>query len=426
MNDPVQHVFESDKPIQRDGEPLPDPQTAEQERARGIALEGVHHGLTLPNEEDVIMGAPGCMRCEVMPTPLIGPGTLHIQFPHTFTLGKAVEFFAGSRYPHCEENGTLQITVRAGESLAPILSPLMERMSSTEQRDTRARFQRTGQDGSLSQMTDFSEIESLPDFAAHVRSTWLLDILREKRIYSIFQPIVHCRATREASSEPDSIFGYECLMRANLNGTTISPLDMLEMARAAGLIFQLDLQARRSSIAAAAQHGIKQKIFINFTPSSIYNPISCLDSTVRLVDELQIPHDQVVFEIIESERLPDMPLTKRIVNFYRDNGFGVALDDVGSGFSTLSLLIDLKPDYVKVDRSLMRRVDQEPDRALIARKLLEVTQELKIVTIVEGIETEDELHWAHEHGAELAQGFLFAPPALPPPLQPQPPVPKFP
>lgn len=414
----AQSKFISDQPVKRQGEPLADPQNPQEERERALAMESTFHGATLPNEEDVQSGAPGCMRCEVLPMPIEGPGNVFLELPHTYTHGKILEFLAGSRYRHSEQNGNLCIEVGPGNSLAPLMNQLLERMSFTEQRDARARFQKTPAPGALPQVTEFSEIADLPTFAAHVRSTWLLDILREKRLYSVFQPIVRCRESGAASSSPDSIFGYECLMRAELNGTMVSPGDMMDIARAAGLLFQLDLAARRSSLVGAAQHGIAEKIFINFTPNAIYNPVSCLDSTLRLIDELHLRHDQIVFEIIESEQLPDMNLVRRIVGFYRDNGFGVALDDVGSGFSSLSLLVDLKPDFVKVDRSLLHGVDADAGRALVARKLLEVAQELGITTVAEGIETEEELRWAREHGADMAQGYLFARPSAPPPLRP--------
>ena len=62
--------------------------SAEHERA--IALEGIAHGMTLPNAEDVQVGSPGCQHCEVLPVPVRGPGTLRLRFPHTFTLGKVL------------------------------------------------------------------------------------------------------------------------------------------------------------------------------------------------------------------------------------------------------------------------------------------------------------------------------------------------
>jgi EAL domain-containing protein (putative c-di-GMP-specific phosphodiesterase class I) len=171
----------------------------------------------------------------------------------------------------------------------------------------------------------------------------------------------------------------------------------------------------RTAILAAAACGIRQKIFINFTPNSIYMPRRCLKSTVRMVDEAGLRREQVVFEIVEIERLPDAEMLKAIVRYYRDEGFGVALDDLGTEYSSLTVLLALRPDYVKLDRELLRGVHEDAAKATLARKLLEAARELGIKTIAEGIETRDEFAWARRYGADYAQGYLFARPAAVPP-----------
>ncbi len=375
-------------------------------------LENTFHGSTLPNEEDARLGSPGCQHCEVVPQPLYGPGLLRLQFPHTHTLGKVLLFLGESNWRYIEQNGIVSVSMPPG-SLAPLLAPILELMSPIEQRDSCATFIPANEPEQTD--TNFFKIDRLPTFAAKARSEWLLRILREKRIFSVFQPIVRCAAGDDGGDKAPQTFGYECLMRATIDDEAISPLAMIEMARAAGLLFQLDLAARRSAICGAGEHEIKEKVFVNFTPNSIYNPHSCLNSTVRLIDELGFARDQIVFEIVESERLPEMRHLKRIVEYYRDNGFSVALDDVGAGFASLNVLLALRPDYVKLDRDLVRGVHQDRAKAIVARKLLETMQELELQTIAEGVETADEFEWVREHGADFAQGYYFARPAAPPP-----------
>ena len=407
--------MDADKPGFQKGEPPTSTEaTPEREMETATALEAAYHGMVLPNEEDVPVNAPGCQRCEVLPQPLRGPGTLHLKMPHTHTLGKVLGFLAKSDLKHSHRDGTLDIRAAAG-SLAPILSPLAGLMSSTEQRDVRMVFIPEGQ---LPQATDYFESLSFPDFVAKERSAWLLDILRERRLRSVFQPIVRRAAgSAEGDANPGfEIYGYECLLRAQVDGEQVSPGLMFEMARAADLLFQLDLYARRAAITEAARHSIASKVFINFAPNSIYEPTSCLRSTVKMIDEVGLRREQVVFEIVESERLPEMPLLERIVGYYRDNGFGVALDDVGSGYSSLGVMLALKPDYVKVDRSLVSNVHEDPARAVVARKLLEAAQELQLKTIAEGIEKPEECEWVDHHGVDFMQGYYFARPGTPPPM----------
>lgn len=387
-----------------------EPELAEQ-------LKGAWHGMILPNEEDVAVGTPQCQRCEVLPRPMTDAGTLVLRFPHTFTLGKVLSYLSNSPWKHSHRDGLVQVQVAAG-CLPTLISPIMEMLSSPEQRDTHAIYQFAGE---IPQVQDYFEVESLPDFANEVRSAWLVEILRDQSIYSVFQPIVRCQTSGSHGLNPDvlrapEIFAYECLMRGSYGDQAVSPQTMLDMARASDLIFQLDLAARRSAILGAGKNGISQKVFINFSPNSIYDPWHCLRSTVNTVDEVGLRRDQVVFEITEQERLPEMKHLKRIVQFYREEGFEVALDDVGSGYSSLNILVALRPDYVKIDMDLIRDVDKDPGKAIVAGKLLETVGELGLLTVSEGIERAEELDWVQQHGSTFAQGYLFAKPATPPPV----------
>ena len=371
-------------------------------------LMGAWHGLVLPLEEDVVVGTPQCQRCEVLPRPMVEAGSLEIRFPHTFTLGKTLAYLIENGWQHTHREGLVKVKISAG-TLAGLVSALSELMSGPEQRDVRAIFHF---DGDLAQTADYFEVESFPDFVAEVRSTWLIEMLRAQAIYSVFQPIVRM----PLDGEVPSIFGYECLMRGEHEGNMVMPDTILQMARGADLLFQLDLAARRAAIVGAGRHGIAQKIFINFSPNSIYDPWHCLRSTVNAVEEVGLKREQVVFEITESEKMPALKHLQRIVQFYREEGFQVALDDVGSGYSSLNILVQLAPDFVKLDMGLVRDVDRDRSKAIVASKLIETVKELELATIAEGIERPEELEWMRQRGADFAQGYFFARPAVPPPF----------
>ena len=370
-------------------------------------LNGAWHGLVLPLEENVTVGAPQCLRCEVLPRPMIEAGHLEMRFPHTYTLGKTLNYLMEHNWKHQHQEGLVKISVPAG-LLAGLVSALSELMSGPEQRDVRAIFHF---EDDLPQTSDYFEVESFPDFVEEVRSTWLVEMLRAQSIYSVFQPIVKM----PRGGETPEIFGYECLMRGEHQGHVIAPDSMLQMARGADLIFQLDLAARRAAIVGAGRYQIKEKIFINFSPNAIYDPWHCLRSTVNAVEEVGLSRGQVVFEITESEKMPAVKHLQRIVEFYREEGFQVALDDVGSGYSSLNILAQLQPDFVKLDMGLVRDVDHDKTKAIVARKLIETVQEMELATIAEGIERVEELNWMREVGADFVQGYFFARPNLPPP-----------
>lgn len=410
LNPNDSHVhLESDELGYDNGEPSDlDISHAERETTLAEELIGAWHGMVLPVVESVVVGAPNCQRCEVLPRPLTEAGTLGLRFPHTHTLGKVLSFLIKGGWKHKQNNGLIDVQIPAG-TLPTLLSPMMELLSSPEARDARAIFHFEGE---IPRPNDYFEVESLPDFVEQVRSAWLLEILREKKIHSVFQPIVTCK---EAGQSPQ-IHGYECLMRGEFQGNVVAPNTMIEMARAADLLFQLDLAARRSALIGAGGHKIQQKVFINFSPNSIYDPAHCLRSTVNTVEEVGLKREQVVFEITETARLPEMDHLQRIVNFYREEGFGVALDDVGAGYSSLNVLVALRPEYVKLDMMLTQNVHNDAGKAIVTQKLIETVRELGLLVVAEGIEQTEEWDWIRAQGADLAQGYLFSRPNTPPPL----------
>lgn len=105
-------------------------------------------------------------------------------------------------------------------------------------------------------------------------------------------------------------------------------------------------------------HGVKR--FVNFLPSSIYNPEFCLTHTFEAIERLELDPKDFVFEVVETEQIQHMSILQHIFSVYRSRGMSVALDDVGAGYSTIELMNRLEPDFVKIDRSLIDQCDRDP------------------------------------------------------------------
>lgn len=165
-----------------------------------------------------------------------------------------------------------------------------------------------------------------------------------------------------------------------------------------------------TAIRSAAPLCGSAKIFVNFNPTTIYKPEYCLASTMAALEEQGLTQSDVVFEVVESDRIADVDHLRSILGFYRDRGFEVALDDLGAGYNSLTSLNDLRPDYMKLDMDLCRGVNLDPYRATIAKNLIVLARDLGIATIAEGIETEDEAIWFTNAGIDYIQGFYFARP----------------
>ena len=254
-------------------------------------------------------------------------------------------------------------------------------------------------------LDDFGRITTLHEMHVFAQTGWLLDELEQGRITSHFHPIVHV-------GDVSRVFAHEALLRGNgPDGEPLEPLTILQLAREAGLMAQLDLAACRSAIREAAQLDPSVTVFINFSPGMMDDAESCLRATVAAIDAAGLDHGRFVFEVIEADRIDDAAHLKRVLDSYRRDGFRVALDDLGAGWSTLTLVHRLRPDFIKLDRELIRQVHRDPVKDLIASKLLEIGHGLGIRTIVEGVEHRAELQWARARCADFVQGFLIARPA---------------
>jgi EAL domain-containing protein (putative c-di-GMP-specific phosphodiesterase class I) len=350
----------------------------------------------------------GCSRCGKLPSAGEAAGNLYLWFPTPHTLAKVRRRLdqAGRVHRYLSASQSLRVPAEAGQA-AELAALLAGALGDQENEDTRVLFlegdRRLG-------LADYSRVVSLARFLAARRADWVLDLLRERRLTSLFQPIVE-------AADPGTVFAYESLLRGiGEDGRLIGPDRLFAAAHDRDLLFQLDLAGRQTAIREIVRHGTGSRVFVNFTPTSIYDPAFCLRSTVALIRETGLTPDRVVFEVIESEQVRDLAHLEAILNVYRNYGFQVALDDLGAGYSSLNLMSRLRPDFVKLDRELIRRVDEDPYKAVIAEKLLELARQLGIRTVAEGVETDGELDWVRCHGADYVQGYRIAAPASPPPL----------
>jgi EAL domain-containing protein (putative c-di-GMP-specific phosphodiesterase class I) len=302
--------------------------------------------------------------------------------------------------------GVLAVPLRPG-LLERLADRLPASLTAADAKGTRALIAR---DGTSVTLADLLNTQPLTALLAGVRHRWLVEMLREDRLVTHFHPIVR-------ADDPAEVFGHECLVRGvGPSGKLVMPGELFAAAREADLVAPLDRQARLTAIRSAAKHGAGPHLFLNFNPSTIAAPEFGLRTSVRAVAEAGIDPGRVVFEAVESEEVRDVGRLVQLLDVYRSAGFRVALDDVGAGYNSLTLLTRLRPDFVKLDMELTRGVDRDQYKARVVGKLLEMARDLGALTVMEGVETDGEWEWARSHGADFVQGYLFARPATPPPV----------
>jgi EAL domain-containing protein (putative c-di-GMP-specific phosphodiesterase class I) len=364
-------------------------------------MTSVEIGTSAPVcERTIANGMPTgkCARCEVFPATKRGPGALHLKFPVATAEGKMRRFAADADWTVRETDGVFVVDVPAGSLIIYSLA-LLDRFTSVERDSTRALFVEHGSDPGIA---EYLETDTLTRFIARSRLDDVACAVRGGALGAAFQPIV--------DTQSFAVFAHEGLIRLSPESGIAGPADLFRIARDTDTLPNADLAARRTIIRAAAAQDFPGNLFINFMPSSIYDASSCLRTTLALLDELCVPHDRVVFEVVESDEVTDVKHLLSTLDFYRRAGFRVALDDVGAGFASLNLLHALKPDFIKLDLELVRDVDRDPFKAMLAAKLIEAGVALGIGVIAEGVETHAEWDWLREHGATYTQGYYIARP----------------
>jgi EAL domain-containing protein (putative c-di-GMP-specific phosphodiesterase class I) len=354
----------------------------------------------------------GCGHCEIPPVIAQGTFRLFLWLPIGHTQTKLLRYLEQQRQQHqlLPSAQCLTITLHSQE-ISSFITGVEQIMTSEEMKSTRALLMPGAQEPGLS---DMARMRTLHQFCVFNTSHWLVDMLVEERFTCHFQPIVSAQDTRQ-------IQGYEALLRGvDGEGRLIKPLQIFKQARDADLLFQVDLAARQCAIRSAAQYQIHVPVFINFSPNAIYDPTFCLRSTMRLIRELGLSAQNIVFEVNEAEHVQNVGHLQHILNFYRKTGFRVALDDLGAGYASLNLIHQLRPDIIKLDKELIRDVHRDTYKAVLAQKIFELANQLNLQTVAEGIETPEELAWVRAHGATLVQGYLIARPAAHPMLAPAP------
>jgi EAL domain-containing protein (putative c-di-GMP-specific phosphodiesterase class I) len=234
-------------------------------------------------------------------------------------------------------------------------------------------------------------------------------VLAEAELWSVYQPIV--------ALVDRSVVAHEALLRGLVDGREVGGGDLFFVAEAAGWLHRLDRIGRESAVTGAAPWLGEHDLYVNVNPASIYRPQVCLASTERAVHDAGIDADRLVVEVVESHLVADRGHLHSVLEHFRSLGWRVALDDVGAGWSSLSLLAAVRPDVVKLDKRLVHELPDDGARTVL-KAVIDLAHQLGAVVVAEGIETDRLAEEVTGLGADLGQGWLFGRPERPrPPVE---------
>nr|AYQ71502.1 EAL domain-containing protein [Cohnella candidum] len=228
-------------------------------------------------------------------------------------------------------------------------------------------------------------------------------ILREGDIRSAYQPIFHLRGGH--------LYGYEALTRCPKGSLFDGPLALFRFADREGYSFALDRLARETAIRSCPLLGPKQKIFINVNSGIMKDPHFVSGQTRQWLAARGLQPGQVVLELTERDSIDDFEEAKQMLDHYRSQGYEIAIDDAGAGYSSLQAIVELKPDYIKLDKSLVQNADRDEMKLQMLRTFVRFSKRMRIRTVAEGIETPEELQLVRKMGIDFGQGFLIGRPS---------------
>jgi len=232
---------------------------------------------------------------------------------------------------------------------------------------------------------------------------FLQEIILKEDIRTVFQPIVNMR-------EP-SILGYEALARGPKGTEFESPYMLFDIAMESDLMFELDRLCRRKALMSAAELGPEHKLFVNTLPMTIRDPGFHDHAMIELLDNMKLDPSRIVLEVTERMAIENYDLFLEAMNYFTDIGFGVAVDDMGAGYSGLEKVVHLKPAYLKFDLLMVREIDTSFVKREMLKAISSLANNVGAHVVAEGIETEKELLTLLDLGITYGQGFLFSRPS---------------
>jgi EAL domain-containing protein (putative c-di-GMP-specific phosphodiesterase class I) len=200
------------------------------------------------------------------------------------------------------------------------------------------------------------------------------------------------------------VVGYEALAR--LAGPPSAPPDRW-FAAAAGEGLAARLEAAVLERALPTRSALPPDCFLSVN----LNPNMVLDRTVRAVLDEAGELPGVVLELTEHDRIHDYSALRRALTRLRASGVNVAMDDAGAGYAGLASLLALRPDLVKIDRTLISGIDVDPVKRELVELLGTMAGRMDAWVLAEGIERREELDTLVRLGVPLGQGFLLGRPA---------------
>ncbi|MCX4188111.1 putative bifunctional diguanylate cyclase/phosphodiesterase [Methylophaga sp. OBS4] len=221
--------------------------------------------------------------------------------------------------------------------------------------------------------------------------------IKDKAVIPYFQPLV--------STENGETRAVEVLCRIKTDdGDIMGAHEFIEIAEKMGIIHNLDFVMLEKALQQVEAEDYDGMIFINISPRSLVLS-EFLPEVERIVSKTNVSRERIVFEITERDTVKNMTLLEKFVSNLKSEGFKLAVDDFGSGFSSFHYLKHFPIDFVKIDGEFVANMVNNPKDHAVVRCISNLAHELQALTIAEYVESQEVLDAVRAIGITYAQGY---------------------
>lgn len=220
-----------------------------------------------------------------------------------------------------------------------------------------------------------------------------------------FQPIV--------SIETGEVLAYEALLRGCETVGFKGISEFFDTMYECNLLYYTDKKLREKSVEnfKIITKG-NELLFYNIDNRLLNMPDYSPGYTCELLERLNFSQKKFCFEISEKHPLKSGISTKEILRHYRKQGYSMAIDDYGAGYSGLKLLYHSEPDYIKIDRFFIEKIESNDKKRIFVENIVSLAAHMGVKVIAEGIETKEEYEICKSINCDYAQGYYIKKPEI--------------
>ncbi|MFT4417234.1 EAL domain-containing protein [Fredinandcohnia humi] len=249
----------------------------------------------------------------------------------------------------------------------------------------------------------FLKTKRYPLYQEFMRNEELKELMKNSKIKTVYQPIL--------SLVDGSTVGFEILNRPETTVQFPTTENFYDFVGRSSYVFMVERFLRNLSLERYAEQVRdlqvykEQLVFLNIQSQVLADPDYRSGITLELLAKYNLSPNQIVLELTEKQAVLNNDQFKKMIEHYRRQGFRIAVDDAGTGYNSLQTLVYIKPEFIKLDKTLIRNIGEHKEQQHLVELLVKYAFQVGTTVIAEGIETKSEYEYVKKLGVHMGQGY---------------------